>query len=79
MKLNVTLYGTLSRRYPGYRHEQGMDVEIPEDGTVNDLLAVLKIPESLGAVVAAGGRILKAGDKMRFGTPVAVFQTIHGG
>jgi sulfur carrier protein ThiS len=79
MKLKVRLYGTLSRRFPDYRQGEEMDVEVPEQGTAKDLLSVLKISESLGAVVAAEGRILKADDKVRAGSAVVVFQAIHGG
>lgn len=79
MKLKVTLYGTLGRGFPGYEPGQSMDVEIPEGGAVKDLLAVLKIPQSLGAAVAAEGRILKADDKMPSVSAVVVFQAIHGG
>jgi sulfur carrier protein ThiS len=79
MKVRVKLYGTLSQRFPGYRHSQGMEVEVPDGATVNDLLALLEISESQGAVVIVEGRVLKADDKMRCGVPVNVFQTIHGG
>jgi len=79
MKVKVRLYGTLSRSFPGYRHGQEMDVEIPEDGTVEELLSVLQIPESMGAVVASEGRILKEDDAIRADSSVAVFQPIHGG
>jgi sulfur carrier protein ThiS len=79
MKLKVRLYGTLSRSFPGYRHGQEMEVDVPEGITAKDLLSVLKISESMGAVVASEGRILKADDAMRSESPVAVFQPIHGG
>jgi len=79
MKLRVKLYGTLSQRFPGYRHSQGIEVEIPDGATVKDLFALLEISKSQGAVVAMEGRILKAYDKMRFGVIVHVLQAIHGG
>jgi len=79
MKMRVKLYGTLSRRHPDYHHEQGMEVEIPDGSTVDDLLAVLDISEPQGAVVVMEGRILKASDRIRDGVPVSVFQAIHGG
>jgi len=79
MKVRVKLYGTLSQRFSGYRHSQGMEVEVPDGATVNDLLAHLEISESQGAVVITEGRVLKADDKMRCGVPVNVFQTIQGG
>jgi sulfur carrier protein ThiS len=79
MKVKVKLYGTLRQPFPGYQHSQGIEVEIPDGATVEDLLTLLEIPESRGAVVIMEGRVLKADDKMRRGVPVNVFQTIQGG
>ena len=79
MKLKVKLYGTLSQRFPGYQHSQGIEVEIPDGATVKDLLALLEISESQGAVVIAAGRTLKADDKIRRGVPVNIVQSIYGG
>ena len=79
MKVTVKLYGTLGQRFPGYQHSQGIEVEIPEGATVQDLLAVLEIPESQGAVVIVAGRVLKADDQMRGGVSVNIFQSIRGG
>jgi sulfur carrier protein ThiS len=53
MKVRVKLYGTLSQGFPGYQHSQGMEVEIPDGATAKDLLALLGISESQGAVVIA--------------------------
>jgi sulfur carrier protein ThiS len=79
MKVRVKLFGTLSQGFPGYQHSQGIEVEIPEGATVKDLLALLEISESQGAVVIVDGRILKADDKLPHGVPVKVLQTISGG
>ena len=79
MKLRVKLYGTLSQRFPGYQHSQGIEIEIPDGATVKDFLALLEISKSQGAVVAMEGRILKAYDKMRCGVSVHVLQPIQGG
>ena len=79
MKVRVKLYGTLSQRFPNYQHSQGMEVEVPDGATVKDLLALLEISESQGAVVIVEGRVLKADDKMRCGVPVNVLQAIGGG
>ncbi len=79
MKMRVKLYGTLSQRFPDYQHSQGIEVEIPDGATVKDLLALLEISESQGAVVIMEGRVLKADDKMQCGVPVNVLQAIHGG
>ena len=79
MKVRVKLYGTLSQRFPGYQHLQGLEVDIPDGATAKDLLTLLEISESRGAVVIAEGRILKADDKIRRGVPVNVVQSIYGG
>jgi sulfur carrier protein ThiS len=79
MKVRVRLYGTLSQRIPGYRHSQGIEVEIPDGATVKDLLALLEIPESQGAVVIVEGRVLKTEDRIQCGVPVSVLQVIYGG
>jgi sulfur carrier protein ThiS len=79
MKVRVKLFGTLSQGFPGYQHSQGMEVEIPEGATVKDLLTLLEISESRGAVVIVEGRILKADDELRRGVPVNVMQAIGGG
>ncbi len=79
MKVKVKLYGTLRQSFPDYQHSQGIEVEIPDGATVEDLLALLEISESQRAVVIMEGRILKADDKMRCGVPVNVLQAIHGG
>ena len=79
MKVSVKLYGTLSQRFPDYRHSEGVEVEIPDGATVQDLLTLLEISESQGAVVIAEGQILKADDKMPYGVPVRVLQALYGG
>ena len=79
MKVRVRLYGTLGQRVPGYQHSQGIEVEIPDGAMVKDLLALLEISESQGAVVIMEGRILKPDSKMRRGVPVSILQVIHGG
>ena len=79
MKIKVKLYGTLSERFPGYQPARGIEVELPDGATAQDLLAHLEIPESQGAVVIVKGRILKADDEIPRRVPVNVVQSIGGG
>jgi len=79
MQVKVKLYGTLSRRFPGYRHSAGIEVELPNGTTAKDLLALLQISEVRGVVVISEDRILKADDEIRAGVPVNVLQSISGG
>ena len=79
MKVRVKLYGTLSQPLPDYQHSQGIEVEIPDGATVKDLLALLELSESRGAMIIVEGRILKADDEIRRGVSVNVLQAIGGG
>ena len=79
MKVKVSLYGTLGQNMPGYRHSQGIEVEIPDGATVKDLLAHLEILESLGAVVIVEGKILNGDDVIMGEVPVNILQAIRGG
>lgn len=79
MKVHVSLYGTLGRDVPGYRHTTGIDVDIEDGATVRDLLTRLKISRSRGAVVSVNGRVLDADEKIADGLHAKIFQTVHGG
>lgn len=79
MRLNVKLYGTLNQYFPDYPPAEGLEIEMPEGTTVRDLLVRLEISASQKVVVIVEGRVLKAGDQLRPGVPVNVFQAIHGG
>jgi sulfur carrier protein ThiS len=79
MKVKFRLFGTLSQAFPGYKHSEGIEVEIPEGATVKDLLTLLELSQSRGVMVIAEGRILRAEDRMRPEVPVSVLQAISGG
>jgi sulfur carrier protein ThiS len=79
MKVTVKLYGTLSLHVPEYEPSQGIEVEIPDGVTVNDLLTHLEIIETSGVAVIACGRVLKRDEKMQDGSSLDVFQNIQGG
>jgi sulfur carrier protein ThiS len=79
MKIRVDLYGTLSQKVPGYRPSQGIEVELQAGATARDLLDLLKISQSEGAVVAIEGRIKKPDEILPGGARAQIFQTVHGG
>ena len=79
MKVRVSVYGTLRKRFPDYQDGQGMDIHIPDEATAQDLLDRLQIPESLSPVVAVDGRIRNPDDRLNQGADIRIFQTIHGG
>jgi sulfur carrier protein ThiS len=79
MKLQVKLFGSLSKGFPDYQPSQGIEVEIPEGVTVRDLLELLGLSDSQGAVVIAEGRILEERDIVQGQVPLSVMQAISGG
>jgi len=79
MKVKVKLFGVLGQRFPGYDHEQGMDVEIPDGARVKDLLAHLEISKSFGGVVAVEGKLLDEDAILGNGAEVNIFQSVFGG
>jgi len=79
VKLTVKLYGTLSRSFDAYDHLSGLAVSMPEDATIDDLLAYLKLaPERLG-IISMDGRVLKKKARLKDGAQIKVFQPIAGG
>lgn len=79
MKVRVSVFGTFRQRISNYRPDQGMEVELPDGATVQDLLKLLDLSGSQGALVIAEGRILKADERLKRGVPVNVMQAIDGG
>ena len=79
MRIKAKLYGTLSQLFPGYRHSEGMELDIPDGATVKELLELLEIPESQKAMLTMEGRIQKPDDVIQPGAQVHIFNPIHGG
>ena len=79
MKVRVKLFGTLSRAFPAYDPEKGLEVEVREGARVRDLLGRLKISEVKGSVVAAGGKVLHLEDPLEDGMSVHLLQAAYGG
>jgi len=79
MNVRVKLFGLLSRRFPGYKPEQGMEVELPHGARVRDLLARLDISKEDGGIVAVDGLVQKAETELKDGSMIYVFHPIAGG
>jgi sulfur carrier protein ThiS len=79
VKIRVRLYGTLRGSLPGDEPPEGIEVEMPEGATAGDLLDLLGIAGSRGAVVVMDGRVLAADGGLKAGTAVHIFQAIGGG
>jgi len=79
MRVRVRLYGTLRRDLPSDQRREGVDVEIAQGATAEDLLGLLGISDSRGIVLVVEGRVLAADEVIRAEATVNVFQAIGGG
>jgi sulfur carrier protein ThiS len=79
LRIRVELFGTLAKDFPGYDPLRGMDVNLPDDANVSDILAHLDIPETLGYIVIMDKHIVKSSDKIASGETIRIFLTIAGG
>lgn len=79
MNLNVKLYGTLSRLLDDYNHQEGLDVTIPEDTSIQDLLVHLNLePDGIG-MIFMDGMPAKKKARLKQGARITIFQPIFGG
>ena len=79
MIVRFKLFGTLSQHVPGFQHSKENEIEISDGARVKDLLSLLEIPESKGAIVISEGRLLADEDLLEEGVCLNVFQAIRGG
>lgn len=79
MKVRIKLYGTLSKSCTGYDPATGIEMEIPDDTRVGDLLEKLNISQASIGLVSMDETLVKAGDRVVDGSEVKFFQPISGG
>jgi sulfur carrier protein ThiS len=79
MKVTVKLYGTLQGLYPGYRHAEGITVDVPDGTTIAELFALLDLALDQHVSVIMDGRAQKAEAKVSDGACLNVFLPMHGG
>lgn len=79
MKLTVKLSTTLRDCVPDYTPETGLQVVMPEGGTVAQLAQQLGLPLQDIKIVMVNGRQHKVNDPLRDGDRVAYFPAVGGG
>jgi sulfur carrier protein ThiS len=79
VNVRVRLYGTWGEGLSPDQRSGGLEIELPDGGTVGELLLRLGIAEARGAVVIVEGRVRAVGDRLRSGDQVSIFQAIGGG
>ena len=73
------MFGELRKKIPAYKPNKGLEMEIPEESKVADLLALLRIPTSPGATVIMEGRVLPLEEKLVNGSLINLFHVMYGG
>ena len=79
MKIRVILSGTLSKSFAVHDPVYGMEIEIPEDSTVGDLVSYIDLPAKKFGMISMDGHLVKAGKLLQENAVVRVFQPIFGG
>jgi len=79
MRVRVKLFGTLSLRFPGHDPAGVLEVDVPDQAKVGDLLALLGITQVENVVAAVEGILLKTEDLLKEGTTVHLLQAAYGG
>ena len=79
MKARVRLFGTLPNYYPGTYPDEGLMVDITENTSVADLVALVHMAQERVAIVAINGMLSKSHDRVPDGAEVKFFQPLNGG
>lgn len=79
MELTVKLYGTLSRPFESYNHQDGLGVSILPGGSIHDLLVHLNLPPRGIGMIFMDGRPVKKDTRLKEGAQIRIFQPIFGG
>jgi sulfur carrier protein ThiS len=79
MKVRAKLFGILASLFPNYDCDEGIEVQIPDGGSVEDLLALLGISNEEGPLVTVNGLIEKKGKKLKDADAVNIFHSVVGG
>jgi len=79
LRVNVKLYGTLSRSFDEYDHLSGLEANIPDEASIHDLLAFLNLSSVRLGMIYMDGRCLNKNSRLKDGARIKIFQPIAGG
>jgi sulfur carrier protein ThiS len=79
LRLTIKLYGTLSRSFDEYDHLSGLEVNIPEEASINDLLDYLNLSSERLGMIYMDGKLLNKKSQLKDGAQIKIFQPISGG
>ena len=79
LRLTVKLYGTLSRSFDEYDHLSGLEVNIPDEASIHDLLDYLNLSSERLGMIYMDGKLLNKKSQLKDGAQIKIFQPISGG
>jgi sulfur carrier protein ThiS len=79
MKINLVLYASLTRFVAGSSAGEVMNLDIPGDSTVHDVMVKVGIPSDLKLILLVNGRSVSKTHKLNDDDRLAAFPTIAGG
>jgi molybdopterin converting factor small subunit len=79
LNVQVKLYGLLRRHHPGPNPGDPLTVELPDDATVADTVALLNLPEGLVFAAALNGIACDFDRRLRDNDRVGLFPPAAGG
>lgn len=79
MKIKVKLFGELRKKIPAYRHDQGLELELPERAKAGDLLSLLNITDPKTTTAVVNGRVMAWEEKLPRDAVVNLFPVMYGG
>ena len=79
MKVRIRLLGTLPSYYPGPYTTEGIEIEIPPESTVADLVDATGIDRRRVAIVTINGLLAKSDDRVPENAVAKLMQPVAGG
>ena len=79
IRVNVRLFATLRRFFPGYDPEKGVEVKVAEGSMVENLIQTLQLPQNEARVILINGMSKKTTDMLTDGDQVSLFTPLGGG
>jgi sulfur carrier protein ThiS len=79
VKIHVRLLGTLGKHCQDHDPRTGMELDVPKDAQVQDIVEILGLPADRIGFVSVDGELVEGEDTVREGATVKFFHPIRGG
>jgi len=79
IRVNVKLFAALRNHFPDYDPNKGIDVEMNEGSTSEDLIRMLHLSQNEAGVIIVNGNSKRITDRINDRDQVNIFTPISGG